>query len=132
MPSKRMQSDSAKLRRWCAALCGFGNVVVTSPIYVVASLWIENEGLAAFEAYERKASGIMKRYGGSIERVIRLTGNGEQSDQPFEVHVVRFPSHEMFAAYRSDSELKALSSERSAVITRTTLMVGHENPVYAT
>jgi uncharacterized protein (DUF1330 family) len=96
----------------------------------VASLWIENGGLAAFEAYERKATGIMKKYGGLIERVIRLTANEEQPDQPFEIHLVRFPSHETFAAYRSDSELKALSSERNAAITRTTVMVGHENPTY--
>lgn len=105
---------------------------MTRPIYIVASLWIENESLAAFEAYERKATRIMMRYGGSIERVVRLSTNGEQPDQPFEVHLIRFPSHEMFAAYRSDSELKALSSERNAVITKTTVVVGHENPRYAT
>ena len=74
----------------------------------------------------------MMKYGGSIERVVRLSTNGEQPDQPFEVHLIRFPSHEMFAAYRSDSELKALSSERNAVIPKTTVVVGHENPRYAT
>jgi len=105
---------------------------VTSPIYVVASFWIENGSLAAFEAYERKAAKIMKRYGGSIERVVRLSTNGERPDQPFEVHLVRFPSHEMFAGYCSDSELKALSSERNAAIAKSAIVVGHENLTYAT
>lgn len=105
---------------------------MTNPIYVIASLWIENGNLAAFEAYERKAARIMKRYGGLVERVVRLSANEEQPGQPFEIHLVRFPSPEMFAAYRSDSELQALSSERNAAITRTTVMVGHENPTYAT
>lgn len=105
---------------------------MTSPIYVVASLWIEDGSLAAFEAYERKAANIMKRYGGSIERVVRLPANGEQPDQPFEVHLVRFPSREMFAGYCSDLELKALTSERNAAITKTTVAVGNAIPTYAT
>lgn len=109
-----------------------GGVAVTNPIYVVASLWIEDGSLAAFEAYERKAANIMKRYGGSIECVVRLSENGEQPDRPFEVHLVRFPSHEMFSEYCSDLELKALSSERDAAITKTTVVVGNAIPAYAT
>lgn len=105
---------------------------MTSPIYIVASLWIENGSLAAFEAYERKAAKIMKRYGGSIERVVRLSSNEGRPDQPFEVHLVHFPSHEMFAKYCLDPELKALSSERIAAIAKSVVMVGHENPTYAT
>jgi uncharacterized protein (DUF1330 family) len=108
-----------------------GDAVVTSPIYVVASLWIEEGSLAAFEAYERKAAGIMNRYGGSIERVVRSSANAEQPDQAFEVHLVRFPNHEMFARYCSDPELQALSPERNAAITRTTVVVGKEIPAYA-
>ena len=115
-----------------ASLCIVGNFIVTSPIYVVVSLWIENGSIAAFEAYERKAAKIMKRYGGSIERAIRLSPNAEQPNQPFEVHLVRFPGHEMFVGYSLDSELKALSSERNAAIAKSVVVMGYENPPYVT
>ena len=98
---------------------------------MVASLWVENGSIAAFEAYERRAARIMKRYGGSIERAIRLSPNAEQPNQPFEVHLVRFPSHEMLVGYSLDSELKALSSERNAAIAKAVVATGYENPMYA-
>ena len=41
------------------------------PIYRVVSLWVRSGAVAEFEAYERKAARIMRKYGGSIEKVIR-------------------------------------------------------------
>ena len=35
-------------------------------------------------------------------------------------------------AYRLDADLKALSSEREAAITKTKVLIGHEHPTYAT
>ena len=107
-------------------------VVMTKPVYLVVSLWIREGAVPAFEAYEHKVACIMKKYGGSVVHAVRPYTVGTPSDQPFEVHLVRFPSHEMFEAYRSDADLRALSSEREAVITRTTVLVGYENPAYAT
>ena len=86
----------------------------------------------AFEEYERKAARIMKRYGGFIERTVRPSALDAASDQPFEVHLVRFPSDEMFERYRTDLELKALSAERDAVITKTLILTGSQGPAYAT
>lgn len=86
--------------------------------------------MTAFEAYERKAARILKRYGGAVAHAVRLAPASEPSGQPFEVHVVRFPSQEMFEAYRSDSELKSLAPEREAVITKTEIRVGHATPTY--
>jgi len=106
--------------------------MVTSPIYIVANLWIREGDVAAFEAYERKAASIMKRYGGSIERTVRPSGLDAPSDRPFEVHLVRFPSDEMFERYRTDAELKTLSAEREAVITKALVLIGSEGPAYAT
>lgn len=99
---------------------------MTNPIYLVVSLWIREDNIAAFEAYEQKAQGIMQKYGGSIEKIIRLVSHAEQTDQPFEVHLVRFPNSQMFNAYRLDAEYKALSLEREAVITKTAVLTGYE------
>ena len=99
---------------------------------MVVRLWIREEAVPAFEAYERKAARIMKKYGGSIVHVVRPYTAGAPSDEPFEVHLVRFPSNEMFEAYRLDADLKALSWEREAAITKTEVLIGHEHPTYAT
>jgi uncharacterized protein (DUF1330 family) len=104
--------------------------IMIQPIYIVASLWIREEALEAFEAYERKASQIMRRYGGSIERTMRPATASDGAERPFEIHLLRFPSDELFERYRADSELKALSVEREAVITRTLLLTGSEGPAY--
>ena len=52
-----------------------------SPIYRVVSLWVRSGAVVEFEAYERKAARIMRKYGGSIEKVIR-TGQENSPDIP--------------------------------------------------
>ena len=100
--------------------------MATPPLlYVLVRLWIHKGLEAEFEAYERKVSRIMARYGGVIERAIRtsqaLDGG---SDEPFEVHVVRFPSQDLYDAYRDDAERRSLSDERAGIITNTDVFVG--------
>jgi hypothetical protein len=50
-------------------------------------------------------SRIMARYGGVIERAIRTSrALDDGSDEPFEVHVLKFPSRDLYDAYRDDAE----------------------------
>lgn len=101
-----------------------------TPIYIVASLWIHEGAESAFEVFEKKAARTMKKYEGQIERTIRAA-SGPSPDQPFEVHIIRFPSQEMFEAYRADQELKALLPERNLAISRTEILIGYERQNYA-
>src|SRR5436853_6417133 len=84
---------------------------------------------AEFEAYERKAARIMRKYGGSIEKVIR-TGQEGWSENPFEIHVVGFPDQEKFAAYRADQEVASIAADREAVILKTIAITGIAGPTY--
>jgi len=103
-----------------------------APVYVVVRLWVQEGNQPKFEAYERKVSRIMARYGGVIERAVRRTeAVSPESDPPFEVHVLRFPSRELYDAYRGDAERRALAAERTDVITSTDVLVGEEGPRYA-
>jgi antibiotic biosynthesis monooxygenase (ABM) superfamily enzyme len=103
-----------------------------APIYVLVRLWIRKGLEAEFETYERKVSRIMTRYGGVIERAIRTaTAAAPESDQPFEVHVLRFPSQELYDAYRDDADRRALSAERAVIISNTDVLVGTQGPTYA-
>src|SRR5258708_26001545 len=99
--------------------------MATPPLYILVRLWIHRGLETEFEAYERKVSRIMVRYGGVIERVIRTSG---ASDEPFEVHVLKFPSRDLYDAYRDDAERRSLSGERAGIITNTDILVGTPGP----
>jgi len=101
------------------------------PLYVLVRLWIHRDLQTEFEAYERKVSRIMARYGGVIERAVRtLRASDDWSDEPFEVHVLRFPSRDLYDAYRDDAERRSLSGERDGIVTNTDILVGTPGPTY--
>lgn len=104
-------------------------------ITLVVRLWIYEGRTAEFEAFERAAARIMNRYGGAVERVVRLTPPdvpGSTDDPPFEVHLVRFPGRAAFEAYRADADLAALAPARAAAIRRTEVFLGTDGPSYST
>lgn len=105
--------------------------MATPPIYILVRLWIYKGREAEFEAYEHKVSRIMARYGGVIERAIRASpGSHEGSNEPFEVHVLKFPNRPLYDAYRDDAERRSLSEERAGIITDTDSLVGAPGPTY--
>jgi len=105
--------------------------MASAPLYIVVRLWVNRGREAEFEAYERKVSRIMARYGGAIERAIRLPRTSDDvSDQPFEVHVLTFPSRDRYDAYRDDAERRSLDGERARIIAKTDSLVGTPGPAY--
>jgi antibiotic biosynthesis monooxygenase (ABM) superfamily enzyme len=95
------------------------------PLYVVVRLWIRGGLEAEFEAYERKVARIMARYGGVIEHAIRTSRTSDdRSDEPFEIHVLKFPSRDLYNAYLDDVERRSLSTERAGIITKTDAVTG--------
>jgi hypothetical protein len=97
---------------------------------LVASLWIRVGAVAQFEAFERRVAAIQARHGGRIERAIRVAGPAANAAEPFEVHVVSFPTPQALAAYRADPQLSALADLRATIFTRTTFVEGTDVPVY--
>ena len=53
-------------------------------------------GVERFEEYERGVLPLLDEHGGRLDRRLR------SPDRLTEIHVVRFPSREAFAAYRED------------------------------
>jgi antibiotic biosynthesis monooxygenase (ABM) superfamily enzyme len=105
--------------------------MATPPLYILVRLWIHKGLEAEFEAYERKVSRIMARYGGVIERAIRTSrASDDGSDEPFEVHVLRFPSQDLYDAYTNDPERRSLSGERAGIITNSDILAGTLGPAY--
>jgi antibiotic biosynthesis monooxygenase (ABM) superfamily enzyme len=105
--------------------------MATPPLYILVRLWIHRGLQTEFEAYERKVSRIMARYGGVMECAIRTSrASDDWSDEPFEVHVLKFPSRDLYDAYRDDVERRALSDERARIVTNTDSLVGTPGPTY--
>ena len=72
----------------------------------------------------------MRKYGGSIEKVIR-TGQENSPDIPFEIHLVSFPDQKQFTAYRADLELLLLAADRESAILKAMVVPGVVGPVYS-
>jgi uncharacterized protein (DUF1330 family) len=105
--------------------------MASPPLYILVRLWIRKGLETEFEAYERKVSRIMARHGGLVECAIRTSeASSDQSDEPFEVHVLKFPSRDLYDAYRDDAERRSLSSERDGIITKTDILMGTPGPTY--
>ncbi len=104
--------------------------MAASPLYIVVRLWIRSGRETEFEAYEGKVARIMGRHGGVIERTIRPLAALQGSDEPFEVHILKFPSRERYDAYLADAERRSLSDERARIITNSDSLVGTPGPAY--
>ena len=94
---------------------------------VVVSLWLRNNDVAAFEAFERNVASIVAAHGGRLENVIRCGG---RDGAPFEVHVVTWPNAAAVEAYRNDPRTLALRAERERVIARTEIWTGDQRTPY--
>lgn len=104
--------------------------MAAAPLYIIVRLWIRRGLAAEFEVYERNMSRIMTRYGGVIEHAIRISASDDQSDAPFEVHVLKFPNRDLYDAYKDDAERHSLSGERAGIITKADILVGTPAPTY--
>ena len=103
---------------------------MSAPVTVVALLFVNPDRHAEFAQFEARASAIMRRHGGEIERRIAFPPP-LASTQPHELHVVGFPSAEAFQSYRHDPDLQALASLRARAIRQTVVWVGAEAPSFS-
>ena len=100
-------------------------------LLLIVSLWLKDANVAQFETFEREAVRRMSKYGGRIERAIRIDDSSRMDDHPFEVHVVSFPDESSFVAYQEDSDTQGLASSRSALIANSVVLFGRDIEVYA-
>ena len=98
---------------------------------LVVSLWIKDGDVTRFEALERDAALRMAKYGGRIERAIRIYEYDEKADHPFEIHVVSFPDRSAFRAYQEDPDTHNFASLRSEIISRSSVLAGYDVEIYA-
>ncbi len=98
-------------------------------IVVVAQLLVVPDGEEEFVEFETKATRVMSRYGGAIERRIALHRD-EDSTEPSEIHIVSFPDRDSFESYKRDPELESLRPLRMRAIRETVLWLGEDLPPF--
>jgi uncharacterized protein (DUF1330 family) len=98
-------------------------------LLVVAILTIRPGAAGQFREFETRAARILARHGGSVERTVAVEPS--VADEQREVHLLRFPSKEAFARYRTDAELASLAELRSASVAHTEMLIGREGPQYS-
>lgn len=109
----------------------FGRNKMNERHILVVSLWLKNNDVSAFEAFERHAAKAMATFDGRVERAIRLSGAESDNDRPFEIHIVSFPSAAAFQMYRQSAEARNLAPMREAVLLKTVIVAGTEVKTYA-
>ncbi len=99
-------------------------------IVMIVNLFIHPGQEQQFTEFEMRAARIMRRFGGSIDCVIRPYVSPHGVLTPHEIHVVSFPSMEQFEAYRADPELATLAPLRQAAIVKTEITIGQMGANY--
>jgi hypothetical protein len=102
---------------------------MNSPITLIVALFIHPNRRAEFVSFEARASEIMSRVGGRIERRIACSSDDDPS-APDEVHLVTFPDVGSYNRYRESAELQALASLRASAIRKTIVWRGTELPAF--
>lgn len=100
---------------------------MAEPLLVLVILTILPGANGRFLDFERRAVGIMARYGGVVERII--IAEPSAIGEPRQVHLLRFPSAQAFASYQCDAELVSLGEMRSTAIAHTQVLLGREGPI---
>lgn len=99
------------------------------PITLIVSLFIHPNRHAEFESFEARATEIMGRVGGRIERRIACSTE-EDPSVPDEIHIVTFPDLDSFNRYRESVKLQALASVRASAIRKTVVWRGVDLPSF--
>ena len=97
---------------------------------LVAMLTVRRDSVEDFRAYERRVAAIMADYGAKIERTVVVQPD-PHTDTFKEVHIVRFPSSDVRAAYREDARYVALAPIRERVVVSTDVLIGEDGPDYS-
>lgn len=98
-------------------------------VLLVVRLWVEAGRESDYERFERDAARVLASHGARVERIVRRAGDAAD-DEPFEVHLVRFPSDAALSAWRDDPATRALAPTRDDVVARTEVFRGRTHPGY--
>lgn len=94
-------------------------------LYITQLIYIKEGAEAAFHEFEEHAIPLIAAYGGEL--LLRTRG-GEKiegtMEQPYEIHLVSFPTAEHFERFKNDSSRQAFLHLKEASVRASLLMAG--------
>jgi uncharacterized protein (DUF1330 family) len=89
-------------------------------VTLCALLWARDGREAELVAYEDRVLQLVPDHGGRL--IARARSSSAGADQPFEVHLLEFPSYEALDTYMNDDRRIALQGAREQAIARTEVL----------
>ena len=94
-------------------------------LYITQLIYIKQDAEATFHEFEQHAIPLIAHYGGEL--LLRTRG-GEKiagtMDQPYEIHLVSFPSAEHFERFKNDDNRQAFLHLKEESVRASLLAVG--------
>jgi uncharacterized protein (DUF1330 family) len=89
------------------------------PITLSVLLWARPGAEDRLVGYEDQVLRLVADHGGDVLYRARSRSGSLGPDQPYEVHLIRFPSRAALERYRGDDRRAALGALREAAVART-------------
>ena len=90
-------------------------------IQIIALLYASKNGIEGLRAFESKVIPILREHGG---RLISASSYAERKEgEADEIHVIQFPSHDAFEAYKQDARVIELRALKDEMISKTEVHV---------
>ncbi len=94
-------------------------------VYLTLLVYLRDGKESSFLEYENKMVPLLKKYGGRLEfRLKTMKNNAVVQEEPDEIHIVSFPSHDDYERYRQDPGREALSGLFTDSVARAQLFEG--------
>lgn len=95
--------------------------------YLVAvTLYVRRGMENAFHDFEARALRVAALNQGKLLRAVRLSETAQDSEAPYEFHLLSFPSSDSFRRFRDDPERIRLREDSDSIICRTELAAGSD------
>jgi uncharacterized protein (DUF1330 family) len=90
-------------------------------IQIIVLLYASENGIKGLREFESKVIPILREHEGKL---ISASSNEDKAlNEPDEIHVIQFPSIEVFNAYKIDPRVAELSSLKSKMIKKTDVYI---------
>jgi uncharacterized protein (DUF1330 family) len=96
-------------------------------IYITQLIYIKPGQVASFEAFEQIAIPMISRYNGRLLFRIRPDTSSfieGETEPPYEIHLVTFPSEKEFEAFGKDPDRASMLHLKEASVDRVVLIKG--------
>jgi uncharacterized protein (DUF1330 family) len=99
-------------------------------LLITVHLFAHEGNITALHDFEQEALTVIREFGGELLVAFKPANPDKSPEIPDEIHLLQFPSHEAFDAYRQSPKTAALAPKRAAAIRKTVVYFSEEVVTY--